>query len=192
METAVFVKIASENNCGGRKELKNSKIIHTLERGMWYDGSMNRRRVSISGFLLSFFPLLYDFSPERRRSVRKGANVAVPCVGPFLLWQNRFLSCEFYSAFFFSYALRGTYLSLHVFTSRDARPTPFGGDIFRCAFFTYRSTFPTPFGDPIFRCTTKDRGERRAKGIAIPLNPLELIVTANRTCFVPAASQRCI
>ena len=29
----------------------------------------------------------------------------------------------------------------------------------------------TPFGDPIFRCTTKDRGERRAKGIAIPLDP---------------------
>ena len=50
---------------------------------------MNRRRVSISGFLLSFFPFLYDFSPERCRSVRKGANVAVPCVGPFfVLWQN--------------------------------------------------------------------------------------------------------
>ena len=29
-----------------------------------------------------------------------------------------------------------------------------------------------PFGDSIFRCTAKDRGERRAKGIAIPLNPL--------------------
>ena len=37
--------------------------------------------------------------------------------------------------------------------------------------FTCRSAFPMPFGDSIFRCTAKDRGERRAKGIAIPLNP---------------------
>ena len=45
--------------------------------------------------------------------------------------------------------LRWLYLSLHVFTSRGARPTVSDG--------------------PIFRCTTKDRGERRAKG----LRPLE-------------------
>ena len=38
--------------------------------------------------------------------------------------------------------------------------------------FTDLSTKPTTSGGPIFRCTTKDRGERRAKGIAIPLNPL--------------------
>ena len=50
----------------------------------------------------------------------------------------------------------------------------------------------TPFGDSIFRCTAKDRGERRAKGIAIPLNPLGLMLTGNRTCFVPTCSQRCI
>ena len=70
------------------------------------------------------------------------------------------------------------------FTNLSTKPTTSGGDIFRCTFFTNRSTFPTPFGDSIFRCTAKDRGERRAKGIAIPLNPLELIVTGNRTCFV--------
>ena len=38
--------------------------------------------------------------------------------------------------------------------------------------FYGHSLFGTPFGDSIFRCTAKDRGERRAKGIAIPLNPL--------------------
>ena len=41
--------------------------------------------------------------------------------------------------------------------------------------FMGRSANPTPFGDSIFRCTAKDRGERRAKGIAIPLNPLGLM-----------------
>ena len=35
--------------------------------------------------------------------------------------------------------------------------------------FMGRSARLTPFGDSIFRCTTKDRGERRAKG----LRPLE-------------------
>ena len=40
---------------------------------------------------------------------------------------------------------------------------------FRFCVFTGRGARPTPFGDPIFRCTTKDRGERRAKG----LRPLE-------------------
>ena len=35
--------------------------------------------------------------------------------------------------------------------------------------FTGHSLFDTPSGGSIFRCTTKDRGERRAKG----LRPLE-------------------
>ena len=109
---------------------------------------MNRRCVSISGFLLSFFPLLYDFSPERCRSVRKGANVAVPCVGPFLFYGKTGI-VRFYGARSSRYDLRWPYLSLYV--------------------FTYLSTKPTTSGGPIFRCTTKDRGERRAKG----LRPLE-------------------
>ena len=129
METAVFVKIASENNCGGRKELKNSKIIHTLERGMWYDGSMNRRRVSISGFLLSFFPLLYDFSPERCRSVRKGANVAVPCVGPFFIMAK---------------------LGLCGFTGRDLLVTTSGGVAFLFYVFTGILFSERPSGTPSF------------------------------------------
>ena len=58
-----------------------------------------------------------------------------------------------------------------MFTGRAARPTPFGDSIFRCTFFTCRSTLLATSGGPIFRCTTKDRGERRAKGIAIPLDP---------------------
>ena len=63
---------------------------------------MNRRRVSISGFLLSFFPLLYDFSPERCRSVRKGANVAVPCVGPFYFMAKPFFElCVLFGILFF-------------------------------------------------------------------------------------------
>ena len=57
------------------------------------------------------------------------------------------------------------------FTDLSALPATSGGTIFRCTFFTYRSTLPTVSDGPIFRCTTKDRGERRAKGIAIPLNP---------------------
>ena len=56
--------------------------------------------------------------------------------------------------------------------------------------FTDLSANPTPFGDSIFRCTAKDRGERRAKGIAIPLNPLELMFWAILTCFVPTFSQQ--
>ena len=42
---------------------------------------------------------------------------------------------------------------------------------FGFTFSSYCSACFTPSGGPIFRCTTKDRGERRAKGIAIPLNP---------------------
>ena len=149
METAVFVKIASENNCGGRKELKNSKIIHTLERGMWYDGSMNRRRVSISGFLLSFFPLLYDFSPERCRSVRKSTNVAVPCVGAFLLWQN--WDCA---------VLRGAIFSLR----------PPVAISFAVRFLPAALLFQRPSGTPSFDARRKigEKGVSRGCG---PLNP---------------------
>ena len=98
---------------------------------------------------------------------------------------------RFYGLFFFSYTLRGPHLSFYVFTCRSTRPTVSRDDILLFSFspaafggqrppvaclafyvFTYRSAFPMPFGDSIFRCTAKDRGERRAKGIAIPLNPL--------------------
>ena len=58
--------------------------------------------------------------------------------------------------------------------------------------FTGRGCQPTASGGHIFRCTTKDMEERRAKGIAIPLNPLELIVAGSRTCFVRSFSQQCI
>ena len=68
----------------------------------------------------------------------------------------------------------------------------FGEGIFWFYVFTGRFRQPTPFGDSIFRCTAKDRGERRAKGIAIPLNPLELMLTVNRTYFGCTSSQRCV
>ena len=58
--------------------------------------------------------------------------------------------------------------------------------------FTDRGAKPTTSGGPIFLCLKKDRGERRAKGIAIPLNPLGLIVTVNRTYFGCTTSQRCV
>ena len=44
------------------------------------------------------------------------------------------------------------------------------GDFFYV--FTDLSASPTTSGGSIFRCTTKDRGERRAKGVATPFNPL--------------------
>ena len=86
----------------------------------------------------------------------------------------------------------GTIFRCTFFTYRSTEPTTSGGPIFRCTFFTYRSTLPTVSDGPIFRCTTKDGEERRAKGIAIPLNPLGLMLTVNLTCFVRTASQRCI
>ena len=42
--------------------------------------------------------------------------------------------------------------------------------IFEFYVFTGRFAHLTPFGDPIFRCTTKDRGERRGKGVATPFH----------------------
>ena len=62
-----------------------------------------------------------------------------------------------------------------MFTSRSAQPTPFGEHIFFFYVFSDRSTSPTTSGGSIFRCTTKDRGERRAKGVATPFNPPELM-----------------
>ena len=58
--------------------------------------------------------------------------------------------------------------------------------------FYIHSLFGRPSGGSIFRCTTKDRGERRAKGIAIPLNPLGLMCWAILTCFVRTVPQRCV
>ena len=62
------------------------------------------------------------------------------------------------------------------FVARFYLPLYFTGDLrWPCLIFyvfTGRVLFVTTSGGPIFRCTTKDRGERRAKGIAIPLNPL--------------------
>ena len=43
--------------------------------------------------------------------------------------------------------------------------------IFTAYLFTNCVRNPAPFGDSIFRCTTKDRGERRAKGVATPFHP---------------------
>ena len=80
----------------------------------------------------------------------------------------------------------------YVFTSLIAFPTVSDGSILLCTFFTNLSTKPTTSGGPIFRCTTKDRGERRAKGIAIPLNPLGVMFWAILTCFVRTVPQRCI
>ena len=47
--------------------------------------------------------------------------------------------------------------------------------IFEFYVFTSRAAIPTPSGGSIFRCTTKDRGERRAKGVATPFNPPEFM-----------------
>ena len=58
--------------------------------------------------------------------------------------------------------------------------------------FTSRSAQFTPSGGSIFRCTTKDRGERRAKGVATPFNPLGLMRDSILTYFVPTFSQRCV
>ena len=90
---------------------------------------MNRRRVSISGFLLSFFPLLYDFSPERCRSVRKSTNVAVPCVGAFCFMAK---------------------LGLCGFTGRDLLVTTSGGVAFLFYVFTGILFSERPSGTPSF------------------------------------------
>ena len=110
---------------------------------------MNRRRVSISGFLLSFFPLLYDFSPERCRSVRKSTNVAVPCVGAFCFM---------------------AILGLCGFTCRTTRPATSGGPIFRCTFLPAALLFQRPPGAPSFVARRKigEKGVSRGCG---PLNP---------------------
>ena len=53
----------------------------------------------------------------------------------------------------------------YVVTDRSAEPTPFGEPSCLFYVFTNRSTNRTTSGGSIFRCTTKDRGERRAKGL---------------------------
>ena len=45
------------------------------------------------------------------------------------------------------------------------------GPCFFVVRFYRHSLFSTTSGDPIFRCTTKDRGERRVKGLRPPLDP---------------------
>ena len=78
------------------------------------------------------------------------------------------------------------------FTSRVLHNTPSGGRFFEVYRFYRHSLFGTPSGGSIFRCTTKDRGERRAKGVATPFNPLGLMRDRILTCFVPTSLQRCI
>ena len=46
-----------------------------------------------------------------------------------------------------------------------------GEETCRIYVFTGRSARPTVSDGSIFRCTTKDRGERRAKGLRPPLDP---------------------
>ena len=58
-----------------------------------------------------------------------------------------------------------------VFTGIVFSVGPPGAMLFLFCVFTGRVRQLATSGGPIFRCTTKDRGERRAKGIAIPLNP---------------------
>ena len=70
--------------------------------------------------------------------------------------------------------LRGT----PSFVARFYLPLYFTGDLrWPCLIFyvfTGRVLFVTTSGGPIFRCTTKDRGERRAKGLR-PLESPELM-----------------
>ena len=101
---------------------------------------------------------------------------------------------------------------VYVFTDLSANPTTSGGKIFEFYVFTgilfsvqppaaisflyyvftSRVLHNTPSGGSIFRCTTKDRGERRAKGVATPFNPLGLMRDSILTYFVPTSSQRCV
>ena len=83
-----------------------------------------------------------------------------------------FYFLRFYRPLYYSYALRGWCLAFYGFIGLSA--------------------FPTPSGGSIFRCTTKDRGERRAKGVATPFNPPELMQDRILTCFVRTFSQRCV
>ena len=53
-----------------------------------------------------------------------------------------------------------------------------------------RFAYLTPSGGSIFRCTTKDRGERRAKGVATPFNPLGFMRDRILTCYVRTFSQQ--
>ena len=94
----------------------------------------------------------------RKRQIKNVLVVAEDFTGLRAAFDDRrppvAVSCvlRFYRALCETNDLRWLCLSFYGFTGRSARPTTSGGSI--------------------FRCTAKDRGERRAKGIAIPLNPL--------------------
>ena len=79
-----------------------------------------------------------------------------------------------------------------IFSNRFAHLTPSGVMIFEVLRVYGHSLFGTPSGGSIFRCTTKDRGERRAKGVATPFNPPELMRDRILTCFVRTVSQQVI
>ena len=70
------------------------------------------------------------------------------------------------------YVFTDTLIKLLRFYWHSLYGRPSGGVVFLFHVFTSRSTLLATSGGSIFRCTAKDRGERRAKGIAIPLNPL--------------------
>ena len=79
-----------------------------------------------------------------------------------LFWQVIFWFYVFYLPLYFTDALRGPHLSLHVFTCRSTEPTTSGGAIVLFCVFTGRSTLlatsvgtPRAFASrhPIFRCT---------------------------------------
>ena len=89
-------------------------------------------------------------SIKRRKKMNKDDSLNGNCIGRY-------------------YKLHG--FLLYMFTKRSAQFTPSGDHIILFYVFTSRSSFLTPSGGSIFRCTTKDRGERRAKGVATPFNP---------------------
>ena len=96
-----------------------------------------------------------------------------------------FFVVHVYQALCSTYDLRGIILEFCGFTNLSSFLTPSGGSIlfvlrfYQPLFFSYalrgpylfvlrfygHSLFGTASGGSIFRCTTKDRGERRAKGL---------------------------
>ena len=84
-------------------------------------------------------------------------------VGPFLILILIIL--RFYQPLYYSYALRGPCFFVLRFYGHSLFGWPSGGrNLFVLRFYGH-SLFGRPSGGPIFRCTTKDRGERRAKGL---------------------------
>ena len=66
---------------------------------------------------------------------------------------------------------------MRVYRARCSTYALRGPILLSCYVFTDLILYPTsgPSGGSIFRCTTKDRGERRAKGVATPFNPPEFM-----------------